>query len=428
MDYKSVKKEKKPMSPVGEIPILNLDLHTKLSNIMEVKMSLSTYSFKQYKTLGNCIEDLTLNDIPELNINEMRTEIEYTVALKKRLDKVELRNQELVHLYGVVLGLLSVTSREKVINSSDFQRIRESNDGFRLWCLVYQLHVRGREATSAVERFNQAERNYVNCIQREGESLTEFYKRFKACVRVMHQLTADPTRNISGSPSPAVAAAKFITNLSRVHYGELQRLLHNSGDYPTTLPDALERAGNYEPLMRTSKSERVQYGASVFNTQYKKKSNRPSQQEAKDEKVKTSFSGKCFNCGKVGHKAVDCRSKKKPARKPAEELKTNFHVEFDSEDEDKVNFTVLSGLKGKNEFDDFELLLDSGAQISVVKNCQLLTGLRNTSPITLYGMNDNVEGITCDTIGDVLGFGTAYLCTQSKANLLSIACDAVASK
>jgi hypothetical protein len=37
-----------------------------------------------------------------------------------------------------------------------------------------------------------------------------------------------------------VVAAKFITNLNSAYYGELQRSLHNSGDYPTTLPDALE--------------------------------------------------------------------------------------------------------------------------------------------------------------------------------------------
>jgi hypothetical protein len=106
---------------------------------------------------------------------------------------------------------------------------------------------------------------------------------------------------------------------------------------------------------------------------------RPSQQEAKDEQVITSFSGKC---GKVGHKATDCRSKKKPARKPpAEESKTNFLVEIDSEEEDKFNFTVLSGRMNLMT-DDSELLLDSGAHISVIKNCQLLTGLRKTSPVT----------------------------------------------
>jgi hypothetical protein len=127
------------MSPVGEIPIISLDLCTKLSNIIEVKTSLSTYSFRQYKTLGNCIEYLALNDIPELNMNEMRTKVEYTVAFKKRFDKVELRNQKLVHFSGVVLGLLSVTSREKVVNSSKLQRTRANIDGFRLWCLVDQL-------------------------------------------------------------------------------------------------------------------------------------------------------------------------------------------------------------------------------------------------------------------------------------------------
>jgi hypothetical protein len=45
---------------------------SKISNIMEVKTALSTYSFRQYKTLGNCIEDLTLNGIPELNMGEIR--------------------------------------------------------------------------------------------------------------------------------------------------------------------------------------------------------------------------------------------------------------------------------------------------------------------------------------------------------------------
>jgi hypothetical protein len=67
---------------------------------------------------------------------------------------------------------------------------------------------------SLVERFNQAERNYVNCIQRESESLAEFYERFKGTVRVMHQHTADASRNIPGSPGPEIAAAKFITNLN----------------------------------------------------------------------------------------------------------------------------------------------------------------------------------------------------------------------
>ena len=411
MENKQERREKKLMSPVQEIPILNFDLRTKQSNIMEVKTALATYSYKQYKTLGNCIEDLTLSDIPEIDTRTITSEMEYAVFVRKRIEKVDLRAQELTHLYGVVLGMLSITSREKVINAAEFQRIKETNDGFRLWCLIYKLHVRGQETTSVAERYNVAERNYVNCIQREGEPLAEFYERFKACVKVMRQLTADESRNIRGSPSDSLAAAKFISNLNRNLYGELQRVLHNSGDYPATLPDALERAGSYEPLTKTWKSQKVNHGAAVFNTHAKNQNARKS---------KTKFAGKCFNCGKMGHKATDCKSKKKPAAESSE-AKSTFTVEFESEDEGICTFTVLSGMNSKKEFDDFELLLDSGAQINVVKNRELLRNLRRSSPIKLHGMNDTEDGISCDTVGDLLGFGEAYFCAVAKANLLSVA-------
>jgi hypothetical protein len=61
----------------------------------------------------------------------------------------------------------------------------------------------------------------------------------------------------------------------------------------------------------------------------------------------------------------------------------------------------LSGLNTKKQFDDFELLLDS-AQINVMKNRELLSNIRKSSPIKLYGLNDTEDGISCDTVGDLL--------------------------
>jgi hypothetical protein len=77
-------------------------------------------------------------------------------------------------------------------------------------------------------------------------------------------------------------------------------------------------------------------------------------------------------------------------------------VGFDSDEEEKCNFTILSGMKGGRNFDSFDLLLDSGAQVSVVNNPQLLTNLRTDKPIMLFGMDSSGEGIPCDTIGDLL--------------------------
>jgi hypothetical protein len=145
MAERKERKGQAKMSPVSEIPMLELDLRTRASNIMEVKAALSPYSFRQYKTLGNCIEDLNIPRIPNVPTTGV-TELEYNEMVKRRVQKKETREQELVHLYGVVLGCLSVTSRERVIHTQEFETIRATNNGFEIWTLVYKLDGLGARA------------------------------------------------------------------------------------------------------------------------------------------------------------------------------------------------------------------------------------------------------------------------------------------
>ncbi len=93
--------------------------------------------------------------------------------------------RELSALFGVVYGTLSLTSRDRVTSSAEYGAIRDRDDGFDLWKLVYKVHTAGGTNESLEKRKDRITKEYITCVKDPNETLAQYHSRFKDCIREM---------------------------------------------------------------------------------------------------------------------------------------------------------------------------------------------------------------------------------------------------
>jgi hypothetical protein len=202
-------------SPIGEIPMLELDVRLKTSNIQEVKEALNIYVQRTYQHIGSCIDLDKLRDrqqstlartLADLNpvaaptttstssLTTTRDPPTYTdeqkdiakVMLIEDLKQHRKAEQEIAReisaLFGAVYGTLSLASREKVIYSAEYVAIREQDNGFNLWKLTYKVHTAGGTNESEFRRKDRISKEYMQCRKEASETLAQFHARFRDCV------------------------------------------------------------------------------------------------------------------------------------------------------------------------------------------------------------------------------------------------------
>ena len=163
--------------------------------------------------------------------------------------------------------------------------------------------------------------------------------------------------------------------------------------------------------------------------------------EGNKSQPNSKFPGKCFLCGKTGHKQDDCYSTKtcSKCKRKGHIAKVCYNKEKNSEknnnknsgddgnasDESDYGFSSIDDRGTSSEISDDCFLADSGCTRTISKNKNLFTSLR-TSPTTIGVEVANKEMIYSNIIGDIKVPGTkitlrdvVYL-PEASHNLLSI--------
>ena len=119
-------------SCIPGISILELDEASNQSNIAIVKKQVRAHVMRNFKTMGDCIQSMKLEEIKDYVCDEdldlttkgdpggikahiMKKEIE------ENLRERRMRDEELTSLFGLLLSILSPSSQQRVFSSKKYK-------------------------------------------------------------------------------------------------------------------------------------------------------------------------------------------------------------------------------------------------------------------------------------------------------------------
>ena len=428
---------------IAELPVLTWNGNK--SNYAEFKERMSTYLQQRYGNNGNFIDNDEYYVPPEPTEPEAddsqyaprRDRVLWALWESEMKSRTKLMNNNLeqrTQIYQTIWGQLSVDSKEKVRQNANYSSAESDENGrpdpLELWRIIARTHLVRSTGNIILDRI-EAKTTYDRIRQGFNESLGDFKLRFDRALEALKQLgyTQIPIENEQ--------VIHFIKALHDSRYYEWKTKMINDVaagfEIPENVVEAYEACSNYKPLYseyvaaargtafithgKGKKIKRQYQGHGQVYKQNKTHKDTPEKKARVNEEVKPdtdsnnngnhcfkcgstdhyanncTFTGNCNKCGKPGHKAKVCRSKTTALTR-------------------KVLIT-------ESQCDNvmYQVHIDNQSNENVFCNIDLLDNVREApEPIYIQGITG--EEISCDKIGDFIGF-TVYYTEHATANILS---------
>ena len=261
---------------------------------------------------------------------------QYELLYKAELDKfnkLETNYEDnLTKAYGLIWEQCAQSMKNKIEARRDFESTIY-DDPIELLKAIKEHATNYQENRYEMCIIADALRAMLNTKQKDGESLSDYTKRFKVARDVYEShvggpfilkkyvtnvpgfssMDQDTQNNIVMQANSRLLSIIYLENVDLKKYGSImtrlntQRTLGNN-QYPTTITEASNVLSNHR------------FDNYKSNNNNNDKKNKDKNNE-KDEKVKpddvpsmsfTQLEGKCYCCGKAGHRSTTCRHKDRP--------------------------------------------------------------------------------------------------------------------
>jgi len=313
----------------------------------------------------------TMNEIKALNPN---------ISVKSEpngFDGNDLKTSGAPQLLTDIMTSISSESELKLSIHPQYKEALVKGKFMTIWEIILETH--SPKPGSA-----------FNCLKQFTE-ISQGNKSVEAYIRAFEKTLLD-CRNQREAISDNIACTKFLSGLNE----GLQRHVRNweiNGNIPTNFNSAKERILALDKLLINH--------ASRGNKEYYS-SNQNSKQPKNDKKFVSKFNGpaftrppiECSYCGKQGHSASTCRKKVIDLEQEIKDLKKN----------------------GSKNVCAATWLLDSGANVSICNNRELLKDITDTRKV-IKGVNG--DPVTIKEIGNLDGVNDVLLHEECPMQILS---------
>ena len=356
-----------------------------------------------------------LPNLPATLVAELRKS-----AYESRRKAVETQRSDERLIYGIMWGKMSEASQSRVREEAAFNEAYQTLDCVQLWTLIRRTHLThafGDGDPMAVVNTQAQEARYFSMKQNEKEPISAFKTRFD------HQIKAN-----TGAGVPAITEARraldFIMKLDNRRYRSMRSEMQNNAlcgsatAYPQTLADAYRISAGWNVDFSTRNGDE---NLSAFLADETRTSKHKGKTAKRSEKMPESKDDRiCYVCGKEGHIARVCPEKK---MKSVTALVSNGEFDEGDRDFDEEHSHSAFNISDSDHavlFSQHDLILDTAASISIIRNRDILTRIKASHHITVNGVRRGSPGIVITEEGCLGDFGIVYLNEKSAANILSM--------
>ena len=401
---------------------------------------------------------LGVSNASDTSVKERETE-ELKMVFKSELDeytkRVSTYKKNVTKAYSFLWDRCSKAMRNKVEARTDFQKIE--NDPIRLLKAIKEHALNYQENRYEFGIISDAMRTFLGTKQKEGENLQDYTKRFRVAMEVLESHIGGPIiftkyvkTKVEGYVSASYAdqakahktafeafcAYTYLENSDPAKYGSIMsglstQLSLGNSQYPKTITEANNVLSNHRFDSTTTSHQSNKKKA---NDQ-KANERGDSKRDKEDETPALSFAqmeGKCYCCGKGGHKSPQCRHKDRPKdqwaiNKAKEQSEQQAHVQTQqsvSTTEQKTSGTTSTEGWAGTHIQFYQatemrnvILLDNQSSTTIFCNPKLVTNIHTTSETMMLMTNGGV--LTTNQKATIPNWGEAWFSSKAVTNIFS---------
>ena len=267
-------------------------------------------------------------------------ELYYEAQVKEFVSRVNRYEDNKGRAFALIFSQCDKTLQNKILSLADYEAAVKGNP-IEMLVRIQQLSIQFQEKKYGTAVVVDAMKNLLNLKQTEDEDLVDYTRRFKSARDILESQWGskiafpklsredeawddnDAARQAQAKTNSynKFLAYLYVENADRLKYGDFfeqlgQQYALNHDQFPKTLYDATSILSNRKFSPKYYETKKARKEKQRKEQEKASKSNAASNQEQRDTQApQLSFAqmeGKCYCCGKAGHKSDKCRNKHKP--------------------------------------------------------------------------------------------------------------------